>query len=59
MPEITLRDYFAGLAMQAVASQYHDDFITTLSDEFARNCYLVADAMIAARGTQEEKPNER
>lgn len=46
---MTLRDYFAAKAMQGSLA---DPSVnpTDHKDEFARWCYEVADAMIAARG---------
>jgi hypothetical protein len=68
MPEITLRDYFAGLAMQgelssqapdyneyAYSNKYPDDLKT-----LALKSYAIADAMLAARGAQEtNQPQEK
>ena len=50
---MTLRDYFAAKAMQAqIASQYDVDMrgLDGWRDEFAREAYRYADAMLAARG---------
>jgi len=49
---MTLRDYFAGLAMEKVT--LHKDIREPwrnigLMDDFANNCYRVADAMMKAR----------
>jgi len=49
---MTLRDYFAGLAMEKVT--LHKDIRESwrnrgLMDDFANNCYKVADAMMKAR----------
>ena len=53
--EMTLRDYFAAKAMQAIIADwlntgdiYQDDEIP---DVIARDCYIVADAMMEARKT--------
>ena len=50
MDEMKLRDYFAGLALQAIlgagisSAQYEDD---------AEQAYVIADAMIKARNGQD------
>ena len=43
---ITLRDHFAGLAMNRLVSEWPDG----MKDEMAKQAYLVADAMLKARG---------
>lgn len=51
-PGMTLRDYFAAKAMQAAIAAGHDDHMRGLEgwrDEFARESYRHADAMLAAR----------
>lgn len=48
-PGMTLRDYFAAKAMQGSLADPNVD-PTDHKDDFARWCYEVADAMIAARG---------
>lgn len=51
-PGMTLRDYFAGKAMQADMSTYTEDLIYETSDWFearAEKWYEVADAMLKAR----------
>lgn len=53
-PGMTLRDYFAAKAMQAQltafwAMETHHGWS---HDEIAREAYLLADAMLAARGAQ-------
>jgi len=56
MPEITLRDYFAGLAMNAIIIGNNADICTTGVDGatgMAKDAFNVADAMLAARGVQE------
>lgn len=50
---MTLRDYFAAKAMHAVirdASQFECDDIYARSAALAREAYVYADAMLAARG---------
>jgi hypothetical protein len=44
--ELTLRDFFAALAMQGSLSA--DDSIID-PNEFAQTCYVLADAMLEAR----------
>lgn len=49
VPQMTLREYYAGLAMQAIVSR--DVVQQDASGLFARQaelCFLVADAMIKA-----------
>lgn len=50
----TLRDYFAGLALQGWLSSYGPDMPHPAQNgsdiDAARNAYKLADAMIAARG---------
>jgi hypothetical protein len=45
---MTLRDYFAAKAMQAIVSKEvsHVSWV----DEYAKNAYKMADAMLKARG---------
>ena len=43
---MTLRDYFAAKALQGLLS---DTTVRSTPDEFASNCYIVADAMLKAR----------
>jgi transcriptional regulator with XRE-family HTH domain len=45
--ELTLRDYFAAKAMQGLLS---DTGVRSTPEEFAANSYVVADAMLKARG---------
>lgn len=47
-PGLSIRDHFAGLAMQGFCTQPPDQFdnLTVV----ARQAYLLADAMLAARG---------
>ena len=46
---MSLRDYFAAKAMQAVIAR-GDDFRVSGSDEIAALAYLMADAMLKDRG---------
>lgn len=51
-PGMTLRDYFAGQAIVgALASRAHPKIILSeiAFDEFARDCFKLADAMLTAR----------
>lgn len=45
----TLRDHFAGLAMQAVT--LHRDFLDTTWTKIAEQAYAAADAMLEVRST--------
>ena len=45
--EMTLRDHFAGLAMQGMIAEKMD------SDEMAETAYEIADAMLEARQKQD------
>jgi hypothetical protein len=48
--DMTLRDYFAGLAMQATVNAWIINSIYPLSDlDVASNAYVVADAMLKER----------
>lgn len=54
--EISLRDYFAAMAMERILKQtydYEDDPETHLvrSRNGAKDAYVIADAMLKARGT--------
>lgn len=57
-PELSLRDHFAGLAMQGeLASQGDDDgssYVIGDEDDLARWCYRMADAMLRARQACQE-----
>ena len=54
---MTLRDYFAAKAMIGeLCSQSEKTGYYTAVDKLARNCYQIADAMIAARASQQEQP---
>ena len=51
-----LRDYFAGLAMQATINAWIKDNIYPSTDmEVAENAYAVADAMMKAREVKDEQ----
>jgi hypothetical protein len=45
--DMTLRDHFAGLAMQSLIVVYKDD--KTLVAEYSERAYLVANAMLKER----------
>jgi hypothetical protein len=45
--DMTLRDHFAGLAMQSLIVVYKDD--KHLVAEYAERAYLIADAMLKER----------
>ena len=45
--DMTLRDHFAGLAMQSLVVVYKDD--KHLVREYAERAYLIADAMLKER----------
>ena len=47
---MTLRDYFAAKAMQALLRQYPDHLMNSPASEVASDAYSMADAMLAARG---------
>jgi hypothetical protein len=48
--DMTLRDHFAGLAMQATVNAWIINSIYPLSDlDVAKNAYVVADAMLEER----------
>jgi hypothetical protein len=59
-PGMTLRDYFAAKAMSAVIANRLEEARTsgntyknpTLSEIIAEDCYIVADAMLKARGNK-------
>jgi hypothetical protein len=47
---MTLRDHFAGLAMQGIVSgKINYDGMAAFSDDDAAQCYIIADAMLNAR----------
>ena len=46
---MTLRDYFAAKAMQALLRQYPDHLMNSPASEVASDAYSVADAMLKAR----------
>jgi hypothetical protein len=46
---MTLRDYFAAKAMQALLRQYPDHLMNSPASEVASDAYSMADAMLAAR----------
>ena len=46
---MTLRDYFAAQAMQALLRQYPDHLMNSPASEVASDAYSMADAMLAAR----------
>lgn len=45
--DMTLRDHFAGLAMQSLIVVYRDD--KHLVNEYTERAYLIADAMLKER----------
>jgi hypothetical protein len=45
--DMTMRDYFAGLAMQSLIVVYKDD--KTLVAEYSERAYLIANAMLKER----------
>jgi hypothetical protein len=45
--DMTMRDYYAGLAMQSLIVVYKDD--KTLVAEYSERAYLIADAMLKER----------
>ena len=45
--DMTLRDHFAGLAMQSLIVVYKDD--KTIVAEYSERAYLIADAMLKER----------
>ena len=45
--DMTMRDYFAGLAMQSLIVVYKDD--KTIVAEYSERAYLIADAMLKER----------
>ena len=46
---MTLRDYMAARAMQALLRQYPDHLMNSPASEVASDAYSMADAMLAAR----------
>ena len=46
---MTLRDYFAAKAMQALLPQYPDHLMNSPASEVACDAYSLADAMMKAR----------
>lgn len=46
---MTLRDYFAAKAMQALLRQYPDHLMNSPASEVASDAYSMADAMLVAR----------
>ncbi len=46
---MTLRDYMAAKAMQALLRQYPDHLMNSPASEVASDAYSMADAMLAAR----------
>jgi hypothetical protein len=46
---MTLRDYFAAKAMQALLRQYPDHLMNSPANEVACDAYTLADAMMKAR----------
>ncbi len=46
---MSLRDYFAAKAMQALLRQYPDHLMNSPSNEVACDAYSMADAMLKAR----------
>ena len=52
-PGMSLRDWFAGMAITMVGEQCGNDPLMhgeTPAEKYARQCYKMADAMLAARG---------
>ena len=47
---MTLRDYFAGQALQGMLSNTDIDFFATGYEYYAKEAYRLADAMLAERG---------
>lgn len=45
--DMTLRDYYAGLAMQSMNSR--EDYVDAPADAIALDAYALADAMLKAR----------
>lgn len=59
MPDVTLRDYFAGLAMQVILKDIYEEgiYIGDMASAYdisvcAEYAYEMADYMIQARGKQ-------
>lgn len=50
--ELTLRDYFAGQAMQGIFITWLDDKRREQVSDLASMSYMMADAMLAERGKQ-------
>ena len=46
---MTLRDYFAAKAMEALLRQYPDHLMNSPASEVASDAYSMADAMLKAR----------
>jgi hypothetical protein len=46
---LSMRDYFAAKAMQALLRQYPDHLMNSPSNEVACDAYSMADAMLKAR----------
>ena len=46
---MSLRDFFAAKAMQALLRQYPDHLMNSPASEVASDAYSMADAMLAAR----------
>ena len=46
---MSLRDYFAGQAMVAGTGDYFSNNESTWQQQMAKDCYLLADAMLEAR----------
>jgi hypothetical protein len=58
---MTLRDYFAGQALVGILGSGDAKIDNIISDEFAsatlaQSCYIIADAMLAARERKEDAP---
>lgn len=51
-PGMTLRDYFAA---SIIAGLYASDGIAPEPEKMAKDAYAIADAMIAARATQQQE----
>ncbi len=56
-PGMTIRDWFAGMALDGVVERCHNDTLNQgqrHEEMFAEKAYRIADAMLAARERKEE-----
>ena len=53
---MSLRDWFAGMALQGIASIKEDRPTVLRASTIALDCYHIADAMLVARQAKEESP---